>query len=203
MKPNQPLPPASPPQPKSSNLLGDIFEGLLWGAAVVGAVVLAGEVAAALAPTPRLPAPRRSKMPAVDWDQLYWEGQVFRVDQLAKNRRNGSLMERAGGRELLERHPGAELVAQVHLQKPDGTTCRADYVLRQPDGTVRTVEVKHAARVREQHVRQAEEQAAALKHTHGVDAGRPLIVVRPGTVVSEKHRARADFVTAKMRKPRA
>lgn len=102
------------------------------------------------------------------------------------NREKGALLEAVVGERLPAAFPNAGIIPQLTVMTPDGERRRVDFALAHPNGSVTAVEVKNVPVLEEKHVRQAEEQREALKHTCDVRSGRPYVAVPGSTVVPDE-----------------
>lgn len=189
MSTNYSVPPTPPPQPPKSFL-----QQLLETAVLIGGVVLVGELlAAAFTPSRGAPSLPRGRRPSGAE-----RARRLADAQFEQNRAKGRRMERAVERRLAETFEGAEVFSQVSVTDADGRRIRLDHVVREVDGVVHVVEDKNVDRVRGGHVRQLEQQRAALEH-NGFNVGRPILAVRKHTEVPSKYRERVDVFHASMK----
>ncbi len=161
-------PPVAKPKPQG---MPDWLKLLLLGGAVVGGVALLAKLLEDDDEDPPSPA-----------------------DRLAANREQGARFERMVEKALISTFPEADVLSQVPVTTPDGKQRRADFALKNANGSVTPVEVKNVSVLTERHVRQAEDHREGLRHSYDVRSGRPIVVVREDTVVQEEHARRVRVI---------
>lgn len=153
----------------------------------MGGVVVAGKIAAALAPAPRVRMPPVRKLDPLEEALL---AEQARPAQVAVNQKNGKLLERATDRDLRAANPDARVHYQVPMRDADDKLHIADHVVEISDGVIAVAESKNVGVLRGEHVEQICAASKAFEDK-GYKVEQRVLTIAKRTVVGEGVAARA------------